>query len=57
MTKERMPRKHLAVDSRYLVRQRLDRGRIYRHVGVEQMRQPDPCGLRRQPEDVSISGK
>jgi hypothetical protein len=44
---QRLTRQHLAVDSRYLVGERLDLGSADGEVGVEKMRQTDAVRFRR----------
>ena len=52
-----LARQHLAVDGGDLMRQRLDQRGRQRQVRIEQVGQPDALGLRRQPEQVTITAE
>ena len=45
---------HVLVDRADLVGQRVDRAAANRHIGIEQVGQPNPFGLRHQPEQLAV---
>ena len=51
---QRLPRQHLAIDGRDLVRQRLDLRSADGEVGVEEVGQPDAVCFRCQPQEPAI---
>ncbi len=54
---QRLARKHLAIDGRDLVRQRLDLRRSDREVGVEQVGEPDAVRLGREAQQPAVGIK
>ena len=51
---KRLPRQHLAIDRRNLVRQRIDQTRVDRQIRVEIMRQLDAVGFRHEAQQCAI---
>ncbi len=51
---QRLARQHLAIDGGDLVRQRLDLGGADGEIGIEEVRQPEPVGLRGQTQQPAV---
>ncbi len=52
---KRLPRQHLAVDSRYLVRQRVDDRGVNRQQRIKEVGQIDSVRFRHQPEELAVA--
>lgn len=52
---QRLPRQHLPVHRRDLMRQRLDQAEMNRQTRIKQVSQPDPASLRNKPEQCAIA--